>query len=771
MSVNNNPKTHIEKLNNSIFEIFNFINNNEVNIYERLVNLKKNFENALKENQKEENQKEENQKEENKKTKSKQYEDVLNDYIQTINPPNSNQTKEEKDQRLKENSAIFNEFCNEHLKITIPSRNQFGRKKSTSNLSEVVKNEKKYFFKYMNEGGKEFDIPFEFQTIIAYDENILNNDHKKKLLIFVNIIRKYYVDRLLEILTTYFFEKCNKKLSLDFSCSVVAVGTVSVTSNYNVTVSGVFYPNQIVNEFNYHFEEFWNNFSSEVFDTNIYGSTFFVTLPKGLPINNTRNRIINNGYSKIKDTNILYLPPKSFTITTEKGLKNDQTYTTLLEKINISQFKWLVTKVHLHMKEYGIPVNNKNLNNIIKLLYKIINKTNNLNEEKIYEFIQNIYNEKFNTDYEIIIPDLPIENSFNNTNNANNAPIMGGDPVSNKIYTKKNLNNYGKSVQNKIQSELTESSKRGNISSSIIQNKMKEIEYKQYRRTMYQKTLDEIKATQLGYELSISESHHIQSLKFLERLIDTISKSNFYGSETYLCMGTIYHILGYIQNLGAFEMKKEYFQQSAIENYMDMFRYYEKMEKDQEYAIIKMSKYAYRVYHSLSILETFGSNGTFNKNVNKYTNNIYKDKLGIFKDILKELKGYHSFDSRKDLKNKLYVLFVKSKSTKQSSNSQVLNSSTLNSNNPSTNNPSTNSSTSNNPSTNSSTSNSSTSNSSTSNINGQKPVLALSEPQNNGSLETRSENENIKINNNELLTSILNKMFEDIESTLLKKIR
>ena len=246
---------------------------------------------------------------------------------------------------------------------------------------------------------------------------------------------------------------------------------------------------------------------------------------------------------------------------------------------------------------------------------------------------------------------------------------------------------------------------------------------------MYQETLNEIKANQLGYELSISESQNSQSLTFLEKLIESISKSNFYGSETYLCMGTIYHILGYIQNLGAFEMKKEYFEQSAIENYMDMFRYYKKMEKEPEYAIIKMSKYAYRVYHALSILKTFTSNNTFNiKNLNKDTN-IYKDKLNIFKKILKELKGYHSFDTRKDLKNELHQLFVKLNVNKLNVNSKNVSSVQTNSN----------------------------------------MKLAISEPTNNNQLLTISKNtnDNFEINNNKLLISILNKMFKDIESIFI----
>ena len=75
---------------------------------------------------------------------------------------------------------------------------------------------------------------------------------------------------------------------------------------------------------------------------------------------------------------------------------------------------------------------------------------------------------------------------------------------------------------------------------------------------------------------------------------------------------------------------------SAIENYIDIFRYSSKIinPDEYEYAIIKLSKYAYRVYHALHRM-----------NIQK--NNLLQSKLearmNILGTIAKELKGHHTF--------------------------------------------------------------------------------------------------------------------------------
>lgn len=110
--------------------------------------------------------------------------------------------------------------------------------------------------------------------------------------------------------------------------------------------------------------------------------------------------------------------------------------------------------------------------------------------------------------------------------------------------------------------------------------------------------------------------------------------------ETYFCMGTIYHILGYVQRLGNFEMNNYYYIESMIENYIDTFRYYHLFNEDMEYALIKMSKYIYRLYNAMNLI----------------TNNKYIEKEGIFNEILKNFKSKNSINNN-NIKNKLYQLF------------------------------------------------------------------------------------------------------------------
>lgn len=633
--VNKNEK--VTKLHQEILNIFEKINTKEPNLHDLLRTLSENFEN------------------ENKK---KKYIEYFDKYINLI--PSNNK------------SASFNKFFMEHINIQLPKKEEtqkvneiqpLRRMNSTHTISQMEEeNIRKNHYKiiYKEDVKEDVMIPFEFQTIISFENEKINENIKKYILVFINIVRKYYVDRLLEILTNYFFYQCNNAHSLDFSCSVVAVGSTAITSNYNVTISGIIYPHKIVNQFNIIFEKFWNNYSSIVFDTNIYGSTFFVTLPANFKIENNSplQKIINNGYSQLEIKNknnkllnrLLYLPPKLI-----GAEKNETNYSEFLKKINMSQYKWLMLKVDLHKKEYNIQEDelSLNLNKILILLYKIIQNTNINTIPSNY--INEIYQEKFSKN----------KNEFIPNNSSNN---------SNKLYQLK-------------------------------------------RREMYQHTLEDIEADQLRYESAILELNTNntnnknnkkieQTLDILDDLINSISRSNYYGSETYLCMGTIYHILGYIQNLGNFDMKPEYFIASAIENYIDMYRYYQKMIKDQEYAIIKMSKYAYRIYHALSLL------------ANKNQTYIYSNKLQLFEKILKDLKGAHHFDPSN--KKELFNCFINEVQSNRKPNNGI-----------------------------------------------NQSQITFNEPNEGNSLST---NNNVKNINKDILKIVLNKIFEDVNNFLLKFI-
>ena len=425
-------------------------------------------------------------------------------------------------------------------------------------------------------------IPFEFQTIISTEEiDEAHESDRKILLAFINIVRKYYVDRLIQIITQQIFYHCDKKTGIDTKCSVVAVGSVSLTSNYDVTVSGVIYPNRIVRTFNQEFAKFWGDFSSNVFDTNLYGSTFFVTLGAEAKVSADHMKLYQE--LVVGSQKILYLPPLQIL-----GAS------TPLAEIRKSQLEWLVVKIFLHQLVYQIP------NGTGGSLFPIL------------------------TDR--ILPEI--------------WRLVGGNDRN---------RNVGSMIDRVFKAKFGEKTSRAMILDTYED---KALTLKSYEQSLVQIESSQLRyeAVYLGYlqsqtastiELPPPPQSHGGSLSpeqrevydILFELIDNISKSNFYGSETYFCMATIYHVLGYVQGLGAFPLSPEDRIISALENYIDIFRYYSKLTSDPQYAIIKMSKYVYRIYNALDGIPTL--TGT------------YTEKMGLWQKILKELKGLHSFDGSK----------------------------------------------------------------------------------------------------------------------------
>lgn len=430
-----------------------------------------------------------------------------------------------------------------------------------------IKKRKSIYSFYYYEDGKMKIIPFEFQTIIS-SHLIHFEENRKHLLVFMNIIRKFYVDRLIEIITKYFFYQCDEKSEISLHCSVVSIGSTSLTSNYDITVGGVIFPKDIIDVYNDYFIKFWNNFSAKVFDTNLYGSTFFLVSYPGIM---KKDNIIYQAYQSfetktIPKKKIYYLPPSKIL---------DESIDEL--KIKNSQFEWLIMKILQHQHNYKIQKKDmkKHLEPVIKF---IMDNLIHFSERKT---IEEIMIDKFGKDDK-------------------------------KIFTlslQKSIQHY-EDTQEKIKNiQLEYETTFENIVNSLSKNKDK-------------------------------RNDHTIIFDFLCKLIDTISLSNFYGSETYFCMGTIYHILGYIQGLGPFKMKPEYYQQSAIENYIDLFRYYSKMKKNEEYAIIKCSKYAYRIYDALEKL----------KPLKTITHKKY-----FFGLVQKKLKGKEYFENINNEKEKTKI--------------------------------------------------------------------------------------------------------------------
>jgi hypothetical protein len=416
-------------------------------------------------------------------------------------------------------------------------------------------------------GSSEITIPFEFQTIIS-TEKITDETDRNIILAFINILRKYYVDRLIQIITQKVFYHCDKKTGVTTKCSVVAVGSVSLTSNYDVTVSGVIYPNRVVRMFNQEFAKFWRDYSSNVFDTNLYGSTFFVTMGADVQIDPDYSQLYR--ILQTPSQQVLYLPP-------EKIL--GQEYPDGMRQIRISQLKWLMVKVFLHQHVYAIPQGD--------LIFSICTV-------QVIDTIRKM------------ILGSSIVPKNNPTSNATTAREAAIDQVFDEKFGGEN------SREEVIQSYDDKEVTMENYNNSLVQ----------------------IQSSQLTYEsiyrgsIKNGSSNSGEILRILMELIDNVSKSNFYGSETYFCMATIYHVLGYVQKLGDFALDREDYIISALENFIDIFRYYSKLVSDPPYAIIKMSKYVYRIYNALAIL-------------NKA---LYESKEMMWASILKEMKGQHSFN-------------------------------------------------------------------------------------------------------------------------------
>lgn len=153
-------------------------------------------------------------------------------------------------------------------------------------------------------------------------------------------------------------------------------------------------------------------------------------------------------------------------------------------------------------------------------------------------------------------------------------------------------------------------------------------------------------------------------------LFESISTSNFYGNEKYFCIGTIYHVLGYIQKLGDFYMYNEYYIHSMIENFIDIFRYVEYIHKDNSKFILKASKYLYRVYDAII-------------KYSKVNNNEIIKQFKIKQKLFNNIRIFYQKDSTKTLSKKFTNNLRKFYISGQLNNNNSLNNNiSLNSNNP-----------------------------------------------------------------------------------------
>jgi len=337
---------------------------------------------------------------------------------------------------------------------------------------------------------------------------------------FANGLRKFYVDSLKDLIVELLNFSCNNKLNniINKYCKINALGSNSLVSNYDVNVSSFLYSSNIVDQFNTFFYEFWNDTSGEIFETNFYGNSFFITIPQDLKYNK-----LDLLYNSLKKNNkiILYLPPKLIDEDTKNNIFNNQK-------------DWLVIKIFLFLDE--------------------INK-NKINSE-LLNFLKEFKN--------MLLEDLI-------THKKNKLIINEKNKLIEKKY--KELESEKKKLYN------------NNNNDNLYRKKINEL---------YVKKLRKIDEYQKEYQ-----NNNDNKKESLIKLVNSISTSNFYGIETYFCIGTIYHVLGYIQKLCDFQMYPEYYINSMIENLIDIFRYIEYTNKDNNMFLSKSSKYLIRIYDAI----------------------------------------------------------------------------------------------------------------------------------------------------------------------------
>jgi len=406
-------------------------------------------------------------------------------------------------------------------------------------------------------------FPFQWHEII----NLGNIE----LLRFANEIRAIYVDSLRNLLTNYLEHHCKFSQKYDTYCEANAVGSTDLTSNYNIIVTSFSLSTHIVENFNEYFFQFWNDTSGSIFDTNIYGNTFFINIRDTIKYNESLDRLYN--HIKTSDhKSIFYLPPS------DKYLLPDTKNTIFREQLG-----WLIIKIKLYSHEILGDILDPNLNNLQNLILEILTKKFNVrnNQQTLLE----------------------LDTKYDRLNKEKPKVLPGKE------------NEYRRQMDLLYVDKL-----------KIIDNN-----HEEYKALI---------------ENNLKQENMEKKNEVLLKLIDSISENDFFGNETYFCIGTIYHVVGYIQDLAQFYMYKEYYIHSMIENLIDTFRYYEYMISDYNRFLLKASKYIYRAYDAMiKYLEM--KNGSRQNNF----------KLNNKKKIFHNIRNFYKKNSSKDLSQGLFNSF------------------------------------------------------------------------------------------------------------------
>jgi len=138
----------------------------------------------------------------------------------------------------------------------------FKEKVKNLDVGKILEIDNKYYFtKY------DSDVQHLLTWENAKKYNYDNIDHGKRFLTEYQKFRELFVNCLIK--------KSMKKIQCtDLDCPWDAFGSTNITSDYDITIHGP-YSSNIVQKFNDEFYYFWKETSATIFDTNLYGTSFF----------------------------------------------------------------------------------------------------------------------------------------------------------------------------------------------------------------------------------------------------------------------------------------------------------------------------------------------------------------------------------------------------------------------------------------------------------------------------------------------------------------
>lgn len=181
----------------------------------------------------------------------------------------------------------------------------------------------------------------------------------KNLLPEFNKLRKKFVDELLKLSIKK--TKCN-------DCIVTVAGSVDLTSDYDITLNSLNTSSKVAEIFNDLFIKIWNNTSTEVFDTNLYGIGFFLETPKDV-----NKKIFNQFTFKNKKYIYLNCPKVKKECINDTKIQREIAIMQFFKQEELSNLKMLNKKIFI--KDY-LKYKNKYKNLTKDINIKNIKQTN-----------------------------------------------------------------------------------------------------------------------------------------------------------------------------------------------------------------------------------------------------------------------------------------------------------------------------------------------------------------------------------------------------------